>query len=503
MNIYSKKQRWNIFLVLLAIIIGAASLWYTSLMVEKLKEEEKTKIEIWAQAIHKKLLLVNYTKELFNDIANEERAKVEFHADVTKKIIEIDDLEHLAVLTEIITSNKNIPLILTNKDSIIVSSMNVEPEPKKGEKIPDEIKSDFYKYSPIEVKYKETFFGWIHYKDSRLFSRIQLILNDLIQSFITDVVVNSASVPVIISDSTYTEILAFGNIDSSEISTPELMKNKIDKMSAQNKPIKVKIDNKTHYVFYEDSFLLTQLKYFPAILIIIIAIFIFIAYLAFNSSRKAEQNQVWVGMSKETAHQLGTPTSSLLAWVELLKLKKIDEEIIDEVEKDINRLETITERFSKIGAAPVLEKTNLVEMLQTSINYIKNRTSQKVSFNVDYNNNEIEAPINPVLFAWVIENLLKNAIDAMEGSGTIEVKLSDHTQFVYIDVIDSGKGIPKSKYKTVFQPGYTTKKRGWGLGLSLTKRIVEFYHKGKIFVKFSEPGKGTTFRIALKKQHKI
>jgi signal transduction histidine kinase len=484
----------------MAILIGATSLWYTNEMVEKLKKEEKTKIEIWSQAIQKKLLLINYTNELFLEMANEERARVEFHADVTKKIIEIDDLEHLAALTEVITSNKNIPLILTNKDSLITSSLNVEPEPVKGKKIPPELREEFYKYPPIEVKYKETLFGWIHYKDSRLFSRIQLILNDLVQSFISEVVSNSASVPVIITDSTHTLLIAFGNVDSVEVSTPNLMKQRINKMSSHNTPIRLEINNETHYVFYEDSPLLTQLRYFPALLILIVTIFVFIAYLAFNSSRKAEQNQVWVGMSKETAHQLGTPTSSLLAWIELLKLKNIEGEIIDEVEKDVIRLETITERFSKIGAAPVMERINLIQMLETSINYIKNRTSQKVSFLLNSSDNNIEIPLNPVLFAWVIENLLKNAIDAMEGNGKIEVKVLDHTQFVYVDVTDNGKGIPKSKYKTVFQPGYTTKKRGWGLGLSLTKRIVEYYHKGRIFVKSSEPGKGTTFRIALKKQ---
>jgi signal transduction histidine kinase len=213
-----------------------------------------------------------------------------------------------------------------------------------------------------------------------------------------------------------------------------------------------------------------------------------------------EQNQVWVGLAKETAHQLGTPLSALIAWLEYLKGKGLDPETAAEIEKDIKRLETITERFSKIGSVPKLDETDLVRVLNDSVNYMKMRTSKNVSFSiVPQNSKPIIALLNVPLFEWVIENLIRNAVDAMNGNGSINIVVSDQTQFVYIDIADSGKGIPKNKYKTVFEPGFTTKKRGWGLGLSLTKRIVENYHSGKIFVKSSEIDKGTTFRIVLNK----
>jgi signal transduction histidine kinase len=225
-----------------------------------------------------------------------------------------------------------------------------------------------------------------------------------------------------------------------------------------------------------------------------------VAYLLFSTARRVEQNQVWVGMAKETAHQLGTPLSSLIAWVEYLKSKGLDPETSSEIEKDVKRLETITERFSKIGSVPKLDTVDLVKVLEDSLNYMKLRTSKNVAFSIDTNNEkEVFAQLNIPLFEWVIENLIRNAVDAMNGNGNITITLSDQTQFVYIDIADTGKGIPKSKYKTVFEPGFTTKQRGWGLGLSLTKRIIENYHSGKIFVKSSEIDKGTTFRIVLNK----
>ncbi|HNP48432.1 MAG TPA: HAMP domain-containing sensor histidine kinase, partial [Bacteroidia bacterium] len=249
----------------------------------------------------------------------------------------------------------------------------------------------------------------------------------------------------------------------------------------------------------KDSELLIRLRYYPYFQLAVIALFLFVSYLAFSTSRKAEQNQVWVGMAKETAHQLGTPLSSLLAWLELLKMKGTSKEYTIEIEKDLQRLQTITDRFSKIGAAPALKKEDVYQVLVHSVDYIRNRTSDQVSFHIDKPVNEIYAPMNVPLFEWVIENILKNALDAMSGAGIISISITDQHQFVYMDINDTGKGIPKSSYKTIFKPGYTTKSRGWGLGLSLSKRIIEDYHDGQIFVKSSEMGKGTTFRIVLKK----
>ena len=314
------------------------------------------------------------------------------------------------------------------------------------------------------------------------------------------VIKNNETVPVIVTDEN-DNILITRNLDSLKLNDTIYLAKKLASMKKHSSPIEIIISNNLkQYIYYEDSTLLTQLLYYPYIQLAVIFLFILVAYLAFSSSRKAEQNQVWVGMAKETAHQLGTPISSLMAWVELLSLKKIDLDILEEVGKDVKRLEIVAERFSKIGSATTLTKTNIIEVLQNVKQYMQTRTSSQVQYEIKLNGlEEIIVPINVPLFEWVIENLCKNAVDAMEGTGSIEISLFDQMQILFIDIKDSGKGIPKSKYKTIFQPGYTTKKRGWGLGLSLSKRIIESYHDGKIFVKSSELNSGTTFRIALKK----
>lgn len=279
------------------------------------------------------------------------------------------------------------------------------------------------------------------------------------------------------------------------------IKKQLGIMKGQHDPIILEMGDSNQYTYYKDSIILSRIQFYPLVQLAIIFIFIFIAYFTFSTSRRAEQNQVWVGMAKETAHQLGTPISSLMAWIELLKMRETDKKMLAEVEKDVNRLETITDRFSKIGSAPVLIPDNVLSVLSNAVVYLKNRSSSKVQFNLHFGDlDELFVPLNVSLFDWVIENLCKNAIDAMDGVGTIDLAVKDQGQVVYVDISDSGKGINKSNYKVIFQPGYTTKPRGWGLGLSLVKRIIENYHNGKIFVKSSDPVKGTTFRIVLKKQ---
>lgn len=255
-------------------------------------------------------------------------------------------------------------------------------------------------------------------------------------------------------------------------------------------------------IYYQESTLLRQLRFFPLIQLILIAAFVGLGYIGFSNARRSEQNRVWVGMAKETAHQLGTPISGIVAWLENLRAIREDDEdvieIVDELRADVGRLELIAERFSKIGSIPSLEPVNIYDELEKCRAYMQRRASRKVKFNFpDPNSSPLNVRLNPPLFDWVIENLLRNALDAMDGQGSITVEVTEEDHVVNIDVTDSGKGIPSSKFKTVFQPGYTTKKRGWGLGLSLSKRIVEEYHSGKIFVKKSDEGKGTTFSIRL------
>jgi signal transduction histidine kinase len=384
LDIYLKKRRWKILLFLAAIIIGIASLKYTNWLTDKLSQEERKKVELWAEAI----------KRLASD--------------------EITTETDISLIEMISNQNTSIPLIVTNADDSIMIHANISFTPAR----------------------------------------------------------------------------------QNEILTRELKK-----MKAQNPPIEIFIsENIKQFLYYRESYLLRNLRLFPIVQLLVIFLFIGVAYLAFSASRSAEQNQVWVGMSKETAHQLGTPISSLMAWVELLRLQKNDPAIVGELENDIQRLEKITERFSKIGSKPELLHTDMEMVIRSTLEYLKRRSSGKIKYEFHTDGtNKWEVPLNEALFSWVIENLCKNAMDAMNGEGTITISLKEKENNVIVDLSDTGKGLHKSQYKTIFQPGYSTKKRGWGLGLSLAKRIVENYHKGKIFIKESEINKGTTFRILLKK----
>jgi sensor histidine kinase YesM len=319
-------------------------------------------------------------------------------------------------------------------------------------------------------------------------------------SFIWKVIENNTTVPVILTDDE-NNIISYRNIDSAKISKTQYLTKILNKMKDENHFIEIDLgDGKKNIIYYGNSNLLIKLLYYPYIFLGIVALFIFISYLGFNSTRLAEQNQVWVGLAKETAHQLGTPISSLMAWTQIIKENYKDEKIIKELEQDIDRLAKITERFSKIGSVPILNSTNIVEVIVNSVEYMRARTHGNVKFEFNFNTkDEIFVPINITLFEWVLENVCKNAIDAMKGNGKIDISIYDHIHVLYLDIKDTGKGIPKSKFKTIFRPGYSSKPRGWGLGLTLSKRIIELYHKGKIFVNESDPDNGTTIRIVLRK----
>ncbi|UII33439.1 HAMP domain-containing histidine kinase [Fulvivirga ulvae] len=329
--------------------------------------------------------------------------------------------------------------------------------------------------------------------------------------FITDqILFENNSIPTILITENG-EITGHRNIEidssASQVQMNQQLYEELEEMRNTYDPIEVRLKDpntnelyEVQHVYYKNSFLLTQLIYYPYIQLSVISLFAFIVYLIFNYSKAAEQNRVWVGLAKETAHQLGTPISSLMAWVEYFKdqAQIEDKNLFDELDKDIKKLQVITERFSNIGSTPVLSEENVEVLIKNIIDYLKPRISPKVNMTVDSLTPQITAMINPPLFEWVIENLCKNAVDAMSGSGSINIyilKGSDHR--VFVDITDTGKGIPKSKIRQVFSPGFTTKKRGWGLGLTLAKRIIEIYHQGKIFVKSSEENQGTTFRIIL------
>lgn len=317
-------------------------------------------------------------------------------------------------------------------------------------------------------------------------------------NFLLNIIQGNTTIPVIMTDEK-DNMLQYRNLKVPKTNQQDFFKEKTAKWKEKRSPIVVKLDKNTkQYIYYDESFLLKQLNIFPYVQFSIILIFFIVVFLAFSNNKRAEQNKVWVGLSKETAHQLGTPISSLMAWIELLKMKYSDDSLIDDMEKDVKRLSVIAERFSKIGSKPDLKKTNLMDTLQNAVDYMKNRSSSKVNISLHQSEKEIDqVPLNVPLFEWVIENLIKNAIDAMNGSGNIDVFVKTIENQVIIDVKDTGKGMERNMFKAVFSPGFTTKERGWGLGLSLAKRIIEEYHQGKIFVKQSEINIGTTFRIIL------
>ena len=319
----------------------------------------------------------------------------------------------------------------------------------------------------------------------------------------TRIIQENTTIPIILTNKDG-NIIGTRNITKKITENTHKINKRLEKMKSEHKPIEIQVNLNgeailTQYLYYEDSYLLKQIRFYPIMQLLVIFLFILVSYIAFSKSRKSEQNQVWAGMAKETAHQIGTPLSSIMAWVDILKENSSLKNITDELDKDINRLEVITDRFSKIGSKTKLEKRNLYDLIENTIFYLKNRLSKKIKISISSSNKEIVIPINKVLFQWVVENICKNSVDAMDGVGIIEINIIENKKNIEINIIDSGKGIQKNNFKAIFKPGFTTKKRGWGLGLSLSKRIIEDYHFGKIYIKSSVLNKGTILNILLPK----
>jgi len=326
------------------------------------------------------------------------------------------------------------------------------------------------------------------------------VYDSKVQDYLFGITSANKTMPVILLDEEG-EIVYVNNI-SKKIESDSVRLNKfVEKMKNLRDPIVIDLGEfGKQYVYYENSQLLKRLRYYPMILVLIIILFVSFSYWYFRILKNTEQSYLWAGMAKETAHQIGTPLSSLLGWIEILKLEDESRESVTEMEKDINRLSQITERFSKIGSLPELSVANVVEVTENTVRYLRDRISRKVDLRFNSEKQEIRIPLNAALYSWVIENLVKNAVDAMQNVGAINVFVSESNGNVIVSVEDTGPGIPKKLHKTIFDPGFTTKQRGWGLGLSLAKRIIENYHKGKIYVARSEKGAGTEIRIVLKKK---
>ncbi len=501
MNTYSRKKRWKWILFAVAVIIVTASLWYTNIIVNKIASSERDNVRIWADALQRKANLVAYTDRFFAQIKEEEKKRAEILADASKNMMSEVNSEVLDIYYKIITGNTTIPVIMTKESDSIIHARNVADSVSQYDVLEGDLKKEFTVYNPIRIEYLPGEFQILYFKESTIYTELRTVLNDLNESFLEEVVENALSVPVIITDSSKLNIIVSGNLAGKDVNDSLFLARTIDEMASENDPIEITLAGpEKRYIFYKSSVIQTQLRIYPYVQFGVIGLFLLITYFLFNTSRRSEQDRVWVGMSKETAHQLGTPLSSMIAWLELLKLKGIEDEGLVEIKKDIDRLENITDRFSKIGSPPSLDPINIVDVVYNSTEYIKSRTSKKVEYKIHIPGDKpIIVPANAHLFSWVIENLIKNAIDAMSGKGAINISLSEEKGNVIIDISDTGKGIPKSHFKAIFNPGYTSKKRGWGLGLSLSRRIIRDYHKGKIFVKHSYPNRETTFRIVLKK----
>jgi len=371
--------RW--FIIISSLLIVGLILWNTSIFFERLKQDEREKMEIWAAA------------QAFLGKADEDT--------------------DIALTLQILNKNTSIPTIWVNENGKIIDGMNISPETRNS---------------------------------------------------------------------------------------PQKLQEYLNLLKEENEPIEMVLGkNQVHKIYYGDSPLLTKIKFYPIGLLLIIFLFIGVVYFFYTTTKSSEQNKLWAGMAKETAHQIGTPLSSLIGWTEILKEENVNKSYISEIEKDIERLLTITDRFSKIGSAPILSKTEIIQATKESFTYLKSRSSDLIEFQISTPYSPIYVNLNETLYSWTIENLVKNAMDAMRGKGKLSIEIKQDSNWVFIYIKDNGKGISKSKHNLIFEPGYTSKKRGWGLGLSLAKRIIEEYHKGKIRVFQSEINKGTTFQIALKK----
>lgn len=499
MDLYSRKQRWKLVLALAAMAIVGASLWYSNRIVDKVRQEERRKVVLWAAAVRNRAQLVNYTDSLFHRLREEERKRVELWADAQVHLA-TDEVNDLSFYLKVVSDNTTIPVVITDAQGRVKATRNLkEGLAQDTAALQAEVRAMAALHAPIPITLYGSEKQYLYYKDSRVVTELEQVMENIIQSFISETVMSSAALPVIFTDSTRTHVIELSNIDTAVAADTARLQARIAEMAQANTPIAISLAGRgRNYIFYDESATVKQLRYYPFVMFGIIGLFLLVSYALFSLFRNAEQNQVWVGMAKETAHQLGTPLSSLMGWVEVLKGNGTDPSAVAEMKKDVDRLEVITERFSKIGSAPELVPEKLYHMLRATVLYLRSRLPSRVRIEVATPaDTELEVPLNRALFSWVIENLIRNAVDAMEGDGSITLEIVQEAERVHIDVTDTGKGIPAAQFRTVFEPGFTTKKRGWGLGLSLTKRIVENYHDGRIFVKRSALGKGTTFRITL------
>lgn len=483
------KQRLKWIILALSAALALVALWQVHSIAERVRQEEEENVRLWANAISQRAHIMEVQQQFFAEATLDEQRKMEMYANILESFndpdMNADPRFSLAYIHYIVDSAKTPIIITTAKDSLITV-----PHEMAGMKLEGDLMAEYSLNPPFHYK----IWGMpmtLYYKESQYYTRLREMLDGFNRSFLTDITQNSIKVPVVILDSTRTHIYAYGNIDSTRVRG----------LRFNNDPIEITLPDSRHaYVYYDRSPLVRGLRWLPILYLFIAFVIVLVSYNLFRTARRDEQNRIWVGLAKETAHQLGTPISSLSGWSEYLQGKEFSPQYAAEVQKDIHRLETITHRFSKIGSVPELRDESVRMAVENAVGYLRGRLPRKVHINITMPDDDpLVVPLNGYLFEWVVENLCKNAVDAMEGDGTITIVASQDARKVYLDISDTGRGMTPAVQRRIFDSGFTTKSRGWGLGLPLARRIINQYHKGRLYLKYSVPGQGSCFRIVLRK----
>ena len=492
------KQQLKLVVLSLTIVLALAALWQVQRVAREVRHEEQEKVRLWAGAISQRAHMLEVTQRFFEQATLDEHRKMQIYTDILQSFNDPDlstDLRFSLAYVNYIVDSARTPIIITTARDSIISA----PQELADQKLEGELLKEYSVNPPFHYR----LWGMpmtLYYKESQYYTQLRELLDGFTRTFLADITQNSVKVPVLVVDSSHTRVIASGNLKNGDLKTGK--SGRISLSSFHNDPIKFTLPNGGHaWVYYEDTLLLRALQWLPLFYFFIAAVLLVVSYYLFRTTHTMEQNRIWVGLAKETAHQLGTPLSSLSGWLEYLRGKEFTPQYAAEVEKDLLRLETITQRFSKIGSMPELQESDVKEATLAAVGYLQNRAPRRVRFSVSFPDDEpFLAPLNPTLFQWVVENLCKNAIDAMDGEGTITIVASQDARKIYVDISDTGKGMSSSVQKHIFDSGFTTKTRGWGLGLPLARRIVNQYHRGRLYLKYSVPGQGSAFRIVLRKK---
>ncbi|MCL2413393.1 MAG: HAMP domain-containing histidine kinase [Bacteroidales bacterium] len=502
MNISSRiRIRINTILLVVSISFMIVAVWAIFSMVQQIRDDERHKVITWVSSVQQKADLIEYSRNFFEQVERMERDKLQFWAESVLGMNRTISGAEFEFHRRVVEENTTIPVIVTDRHLRVMYCANVEFDCEQVEVLEGCLFEEFSQHPPLVIPFMGDRW-YFFYKHPQAFRDLQEILDDVIHSFIDEIATSSIFAAVLVVSEDEQTVIKSGNMPADRYSNQEVLRRTLNYMRAQNVPVEFYVGADERYlIFYESSMIARWLAHLPIAAFIIFGIFVVTIIWGIKMSKQSENNKLWVGMSRETAHQLGTPLSSLMGWMEILKNQNVDEQYLTELGKDVDRLTTISERFSKIGSRPKMDTENIVQIVHKSIAYLRPRVSQKTKIQTGVSPNAVMlAGVNAQLLEWVLENLIVNAVDAIGvDDGLVDIEISEQPKTITIDVTDNGKGIPKKEWKTIFEAGYTTKSRGWGLGLPLCYRIIHNYHNGEIFVKQSVVGEGTTIRIILKK----